>query len=294
VAAVVVATEPAISGTQVVLLGTGNPNPDPGHSGCSVAIIAGGTPYLVDFGPGVVRQAAAMSPSYGGAIEALEVENLKHAFLTHLHSDHTVGLPDLILTPWVMGRDEPLQVWGPQGIVEMTQHVLEAYREDIRYRTYGQEPANDRGWRVEAHAIQKEGVVLKDANVTVEAFPVVHGSWPNAWGFRFTTADKVIVISGDARPSENIVKYAKGADILVHEVYSDEMYQNKTEAWKTYHATHHTSTLELGEIAAKAKPKAVVLYHILFWGASEDDLLSEIARVWDGQVIVGHDLLVIE
>jgi ribonuclease Z len=292
--AVVVAAEPAWCGTQVVLLGTGNPNPDPQHSGCSVAIIAGGTPYVVDFGPGVVRQAAAMSPSYGGAIEALEAENITHAFLTHLHSDHTVGLPDLVLTPWVMGRDEPLQLWGPEGIVAMTQHVLEAYREDIRYRTYGQEPANDRGWRVEAHAIKKEGVVFKDENVTVEAFPVAHGSWPNAWGFRFTTADKVIVVSGDTRPSENIVKYAQGADILVHEVYSDEKYKAKPQEWKQYHAAHHTSSLELGEIAAKAKPKLLVLYHILFWGASEEELLSEIAQVWDGQVIVGRDLLVIE
>ncbi len=293
-AAMAVVAEPGFCGTQVVLLGTGNPNPDPQHAGCSIAIVAGGTPYLVDLGPGVIRQAAAMSPSYGGTIEALEVENLEHAFLTHLHSDHTIGLPDLILTPWVMGRDQTLQLWGPEGIVEMTQHLLEAYREDIRYRTYGQEPANDRGWRVDAHAIEKEGVVFKDDNVTVEAFPVSHGSWPNAWGFRFTTADKVIVVSGDTRPSDTIVAYAKGADILIHEVYSTEMYAQKPAEWKTYHAAHHTSTLELGEIAAKANPKVVVLYHILFWGASEEELLAEIARVWDGEVIVGRDLLVIE
>ena len=102
--------------TKVVLLGTGNPNPDPNHSGCSVAIIVNGTPYIVDFGPGIIRQAAALSPRYGGEIEALSIKNIKKAFLTHLHSDHTVGLPDLILTPWVMGRDEPLELYGPEGI----------------------------------------------------------------------------------------------------------------------------------------------------------------------------------
>jgi len=106
-ATVAIAGEPALAGetTKVVLLGTGNPNPDPEHSGCSVAIIAGGTPDIVDFGPGLIRQAAALSPAYGGKLEALDVENIKHAFLTHLHSDHTIGYPDLILTPWVKGRD---------------------------------------------------------------------------------------------------------------------------------------------------------------------------------------------
>ena len=88
--------------TQVVMLGTGTPNADPERSGPAVAIVVNDTPYLVDFGPGVVRRAAAMSPSYGGSIEGLEVDRLRHAFLTHLHSDHSAGLADLILTPWVL------------------------------------------------------------------------------------------------------------------------------------------------------------------------------------------------
>ena len=179
--------------TKVILLGTGNPNPDPKHSGCSVAIVVNETPYIIDFGPGVVRQAAAMSPGYGGPIAALSVRNIKRAFLTHLHSDHTVGYPDLIFTPWVMGRDEPLEVYGPEGIVKMTEHILKAYQADIQYRLYGLEPANNLGWRVNAHEI-KEGIFYQDENVKVEAFLVKHGSWPNAYGFRFTTPDKIIVI----------------------------------------------------------------------------------------------------
>lgn len=94
--------------TKVVLLGTGTPNPDPEHSGGNVAIVVGTTPYIVDFGPGLVRQAAKMSPRYGGEFEALSTKNLKRAFLTHLHSDHTVGFPDLLLSPWIMGRNKPL------------------------------------------------------------------------------------------------------------------------------------------------------------------------------------------
>jgi len=275
--------------TTVVLLGTGTPNPDPNHSGCSVAIVVNDTPYIIDFGPGLIRKAAALSPRYGGPVRGLEVKRIKRAFLTHLHSDHTTGYPDLILTPWVMGRDEPLEVYGPEGIVEMTENILKAYQEDIRYRLYGLEPANDRGWRVNTHEI-KEGIVYEDANVKVEAFPVRHGSWPNAFGFRFTTPDKVIVISGDTRPCENIVKYGKDADILIHEVYCKKTFDKKNDFWRKYHSQNHTSTYELGEIADKTQPRLTILYHILFWGAEEEDLLKEISEVYSGKVVVGRDL----
>ncbi len=276
--------------TKVVMLGTGNPNPSPSQSGCSVAIVVNDTPYIVDFGPGLIRQAAAMSPRYGGKIKGLNVKNIKRAFLTHLHSDHTTGYPDLILTPWVMGRNEPLEVYGPEGINDMTKHILEAYKEDIRYRLYGYEPANNQGWRVNSHEFSKEGVIYKDSNIKVEAFPVPHGTWPNAWGFRFTTPDKIIVISGDSSPSDKIIEYTKGADILIHEVYYHKAYLKKDAFWKNYHKRNHTSTIELAEIANKAQPKLVVLYHILFWGATDMDISKEISEKYKGKVIVGKDL----
>ncbi len=276
--------------TKLVLLGTGNPNPSPDHSGCALALVVNDTPYIIDFGPGLVRQSAALTPHYGGTIGGLKASKLKTAFLTHLHSDHTAGYPDLILTPWVMGRDEPMEVYGPLGIGSMTDHILEAYEEDIRYRVYGDEPTNDRGWRVNWHEFQEEGEIYRDSNIVVEAFPVTHGSWPNAWGYRFTTPDRVIVVSGDCKPSPKVVEYGKGADILVHEVYSQAGYETKSAEWKAYHAVHHTSTLELAEIAQKTRPGKVVLYHILFWGSSEAELLQEIHSVYKGEVIVGADL----
>ena len=279
--------------TKVALLGTGTPNPDPEHSGCSVAIVVNETSYIVDFGPGLVRQAAALSPRYGGNIEALDVKNLKKAFLTHLHSDHTVGYPDLILTPWVEGRDEPLEVFGPEGIKEMTDHILKAYQDDIKYRLYSVQPANNQGWRVIVHEIT-EGLIYEDTNVKVEAFLVKHGTWPNAYGFRFTTPDKVIVISGDTSPCENVVTYGKGADILIHEVYSQSGFEKKDAFWKRYHSQNHTSTYELAEIANKLQPGLLVLYHILFWGATEEELLEEISEKYKGKVIVGSDLDVFE
>ena len=280
------------SRTKVILLGTGNPNPDPKHSGPSIIILIDKQPYLVDFGAGLVRQAAALTPEYGGEIEELDIKKLSIAFLTHMHSDHTVGYPDLILTPWVMERETPLEVYGPSGIKEMTQHILKAYQDDIKYRLYGLEPANDMGWRVNAHEIS-EGIVYEDVNVKVEAFLVKHGTWPNAYGYRFTTSDKVIVISGDTAPCENIIGYGHKADILIHEVYYKGAFDKMDELWKIYHADHHTSTEQLAKIANETQPGLLVLYHTLFWGASEADILEEIAREYEGQVLVGEDLQVI-
>lgn len=276
--------------TKLVLLGTGTPNPSPTQSGCSMAILVNQVPYIIDFGPGLIRKAAALTPRYNGPLEGFHVKDIKTAFLTHLHSDHTTGYPDLILTPWVMGRDEPLRVFGPEGTLKMTEHILEAYEDDIHYRLYGAEPANNQGWRVNCTEFSIEGEIYRDSNIVVEAFPVSHGTWPNSWGFRFTTPDRVIVISGDCMPSEKLASYAKGADFLVHEVYSQTGYETKSDSWKAYHAQHHTSTHELAEIASQSKPDKVILYHILFWGSSEEELLQEINSGYQGDVRVARDL----
>src|SRR5216684_8503278 len=119
-------------GTQVVLLGTGTPGPNPDRSGPCTAIVVNGTPYLIDLGPGVVRRASA---AFQKGIAGLAVTKLKTAFVTHLHSDHTVGYPDFIFTPWVIGRSGPLQVYGPKGIKSMTDHILAAWQEDVQIRS---------------------------------------------------------------------------------------------------------------------------------------------------------------
>jgi ribonuclease BN (tRNA processing enzyme) len=153
--------------TKVVLLGTGTPGPDPERSGPCVAIVVNDTPYLVDLGPGVVRRASA---AYRKGVKGLHFSKLKTAFITHLHSDHTVGFPDFIFTPWVVGRTGPVQVYGPSGIKAMTDHILEAWKEDIRIRTEGMEKDfpqhNDSGYKVDVHEISP-GVVYQDNNVTV-------------------------------------------------------------------------------------------------------------------------------
>ena len=291
VAPLAFAEEPMKSGrTQIAMLGTGTPNPFPDRSGPSIAIVVNDQAYLVDFGPGVVRQAAALSPEFGGNIPGLAVSQLKHAFLTHLHSDHSVGFPDLLFTSWTQGRDTPLTLVGPEGVQVMADGIHHAYQEDISYRLYGQEPANNQGWRVNAIEISEPGLVYEDDNIKVEAFNVPHGSWPNALGYRFTTPDKVIVISGDTAPSETLTEYATGADVLIHEVYSLEGFKTKEPKWQRYHAKNHTSTHELAEIAKVAQPGLVILYHQLFWGSTHEQLLKEMAEIYDGPVVSARDL----
>src|SRR5262245_44436964 len=219
------AEEPRLSQshTQVVLLGTGNPAPLPERSGPATAIVVNGHPYLVDFGAGVVRRAKAAQQK---GIAALDPVKIQHVFLTHMHHDHTVGYPDLIFTPWVVGRKVPLEVYGPKGIKAMTEHVLAAWAEDIKIRNgpIERDVHNETGYQVNAHEITA-GVVYRDENVTVTAFNVQHGEWGDrAFGYRFQTADRSIVLSGDARPSENVVENCNGCDVLIHEVYTEKGY----------------------------------------------------------------------
>src|SRR5512146_61989 len=164
--------------TKIIMLGTGTPRPTPERSGPATAIVVGDRAYLVDFGPGVVRRAAAAAAK---GIPALEPVKINVAFLTHLHSDHTAGYPDLVLTPWVMGRAE-LNVYGPTGTEEMTRDVLQAWHRDIESRTTGLERRSP--LVIHAHDVNP-GIVYKDDQVTVTAFLVRHGQWPDALGYRF-------------------------------------------------------------------------------------------------------------
>jgi ribonuclease BN (tRNA processing enzyme) len=276
----------APSGTLVVLLGTGTPNAEPDRSGPALAVVVGGRSYLVDAGPGVVRRANAATQR---GIEALAPAELRRAFLTHLHSDHTVGLPDLIFTPWVLDRDVPLEVWGPAGTAAMCEHVEAAYAEDVRVRLEGLQPANPEGWKVVAHEIGP-GVVYRDATVTVEAFAVHHGSVEPAFGYRFTTPDGAVVVSGDTAAFDGMADEARGAALLVHEAYATAGWERRSPEWQRYHEAFHTPGRKVGEIAARAGVGAVVLTHELLWGATPEQLVDEVRSAYRGPVFYGRDL----
>ena len=270
----------------VVLLGTGTPNPDPNRMGPALAVVVDDRAYLVDFGPGVVRRAAA---AYEAGISALDVTTLDIAFLTHLHSDHTAGYPDLVLSPWVMGRRRPLTVYGPPGIAAMTEHLLAAYQMDRTARVCGREPIDAAGYGVIAIEIEP-GVCYEDERVCVEAFGVNHGDMWLALGYQFTTSDRRIVISGDTAPDDTLLDLWHGCDLLVHEVYSARGLNSRPHAWRRYHSQMHTSSVELAAIATKVRPSKLVLTHVLFWGISEQALLAEINAEYEGTVVCGEDL----
>ena len=269
--------------TRVILLGTGTPNPDPERMGPAVAVVSGDRAYIVDCGPGVVRRAAQAG---------LRMEQLTRAFVTHLHSDHTAGCPDLMLMPGNSGRAEPLEIYGPPGLRAMTAHILEAWREDLAIRLHGLQPAAPRGFEVNAHDV-KPGEVYRDARVRVVAFAVQHGEWKYAFGYRFEALDKVIVISGDTTYSKSLVEAAKGCDILVHEVYSQKGLGRRTAEWQRYHSAYHTSAPDVGRVAAEVRPKKLVLYHQLPMGETPEELLGEIRRNFTGTTVYGNDLDVI-
>jgi len=288
---------PPATGTRVVFLGTGTPLPDPDRSGPATAVVVGGAAYLFDAGPGVVRR--AMQARRSGIAE-LDSVNLKTVFLTHLHSDHTMGLPDLMLTPWVMGRQAPLELFGPVGSQAMVRGIQAGWAEDIDHRLNDLQPATPDGYKVNVHEMTGGGQVYKDANVTVTAIPVDHGAW-RAFGYKIETADRTIVISGDARPTDALTEACARCDLLIFEVYTMGSTAKVTPAWQAYRRAYHTSTEELGAIARVSRPGRLILYHRANPGCdqvgtncgdsgSEAEALREMRQYYDGEVVEAHDL----
>ena len=274
----------AQSSTVVVMLGTGTPRPTPDRSGPATAVVVNGTPYLVDAGPGIVRRAQA---AVDKGIAALAMPKLTTLFLTHLHSDHTVGYPDLIFTTWVQGRNQPLNVFGPSGTEAMTRHILDAWQVDIDVRTTGLEQRSRSGVEIRAHDVQP-GVVFKDANVTVTAFRAAHGEMPQAFGYKFQSADRTIVISGDTSPGAALIDACRRCDVLIHEAFSERYQPADMPNWKEYRPRYHTTPQQLAEIANKTRPGLLVVYH---HGAGPDEqYLNEIRAGYAGKIAIARDL----
>ena len=267
---------------QIVMLGTGTPNLDACRTGQATALIFGGRVYLVDCGAGVMLRLAQAQAN--GV--ALDPTRLSAVFISHLHADHTLGYADVILSTWINGRTEPLRVYGPRGLRAMTDHLLAAYEADIHERTHTLEALGREALTVDVYEIEP-GICCADDTVQVEAFAVDHGGL-QAFGYTFRAGAQTVVLSGDTTPLDVVAQQAAGADVLIHNAYSESAVQQRPpEAWAIRRALL-TSTRQLADLASRALPKRLILHHLESW----DDparLIAEVREGYAGEVIVAND-----
>jgi len=269
----------------LIVLGSGMPLPDPDRAGPAYAVVFNDRTFLFDAGSGVMRRVAAAG---------LPIDGVTRLCLTHLHSDHTLGLPDVMLTTWVMGRKSVMELVGPPGTSRMTDAILSAWSDDIRVRTEGLERGQRDGQRV--HATEtRGGVVYDSAGVRITAVGVPHGDWGTALAYVIETPTRKLVLSGDTAPSATLFAAARGADVLVHESYPAARLHPEDrpggEEWPRYMQTFHTSDVEIGKLAAAHRIKQVVLSHVVWMGGTPDELLAGVRRGgYTGRINVARDL----
>ena len=252
--------------------------------GPSTLVEAGGQKILFDCGRGTVLRLQQLGISWS---------DLDALFLTHLHSDHIVGIPDLFLTGWLLGRRVPLRVWGPEGTQAMMTRLVEAFQFDIRIR-----PQDDLTPPEGASVVAKDitqGVVYEDSGIKVTAFDVHHGRVKPALGYRVDYAGRSVVLSGDTSFSENLIRFAQGADVLIHEVCLADPKTLKASEHERRVMAHHTSPERAGEVFARVKPRLAVFSHIVLLGdVHASDIVALAHKTYAGRVEMGQDLMVIE
>lgn len=253
--------------TFVVTLGTSTPSPNPYRFGAAGAVIVDEVPYLIDAGEGVIRAIAKSATAHDRLlVDCFAPKKLTKLFITHLHSDHVVGLSSLILNPWIFGRSEPMQVFGPEGTQELVSHILIAHSRDIEERIHGAEHANDTGWRVEVHEITENGIAYKDDRVTVEAIFHDHGTIQNL-GYKFVSKDKTVVWAGDGKINQAFAEACQGVDMLVTEICSMETLPNapwgglSEDEKEQIIWAYHLKPSELAQTATQAGIKRLILIH---------------------------------
>lgn len=268
---------------ELVLLGTGYPYPSAERAGPSCAVIVGDSVFVVDAGRGAVMRLAGAEISWS---------SVKSVFITHLHSDHIDGLPDLFHSTWQFGSGMPFELYGPEGIEKVAGGILEFYDADIHIRRDLTEKLPPRGAEINMHIIRDGMVYNLSDSVRITAFAVNHHPVEPAFGYRFDVGPSSIVITGDMRPNENLDRFAEGADILVHEAYvrgSAPVENDGSHPWTIY--DYHSSAREAGRAAEKAKAKILVLTHLIPGNAPEQYFLDEARETFHGKIIVGRDLM---
>jgi ribonuclease Z len=272
------------SALSVLLLGTGNPRPNAERAGAATAVIAGDKWFLVDAGRGATLRIAAAPLKY---------ENMRGIFITHLHSDHTAGLPDVFITSWQFGRKTtPLPLYGPAGIDKLSSAMLQFFAYDIHIRRDLVEHHPAAGATIDTHVVH-EGVVYDDGDVKVTAFKEEHAPVEPAFGYRFDSGGHSIAITGDTRPNANLIRFARGADVLVSEAYLPGFFRSvDTPEVAARLEGYHTSAPQAGEVAAAAGVKTLVFTHLMPPGR-DAEFVAGASKAFHGKIIVGSDLKLI-
>jgi ribonuclease Z len=278
------AQEPSI---KVTLLGTGCPPAVMNRFGPSTLVEAGGQKFLFDAGRGVLQRLVQLGVRW---------QDVQGVLLTHLHSDHVVGFPDLWLTGWLIapGRNVPLAVWGPSGTAQMMSHLEQAYEYDIRVRVTN-DGVSSAGVMLRAQDVG-EGVVSDRGGVKITAFEVDHAPVKPALGYRIDYAGRSVVLSGDTRFSENLIRHAQGVDVLVHEVFVPETLQRAgvPPERASNIIDYHVTAEQAGKVFARAKPKLAVYSHICMPTALEQDIVPPTRSTYSGRLELGEDLMAVE
>lgn len=274
--------QPAI---RVTLLGTApGPPVRVGRAGISTLVEAAGERFLFDAGYGFLARLVE---------SGLPMDAVSKLFLTHLHSDHVVDLPALMLLPWSAPseRDVPLEVWGPPGTRDMVRHLQQAFTYDIHIRRDVDERVSAKGIEVIGRDV-REGTVYDQGGVKIVAFLVDHGPVKPAFGYRIDHAGRSVAISGDTRPSDNLVKFSKGVDVLIHEIVDEASLKTLVPSQRLFEAIvgHHTTPEQAADIFRRVSPRLAVFSHAQGGAA----VVERTRRTYSGRVEFGEDLMVID
>ena len=279
---------------RVTLLGTGVPIPSPDRFGPCALVEAGDQKFLIDAGRGAAMRLYQLNIPIG----RIDVQ-----LLTHYHSDHTSGVPDIWLTGWLSShfgtRTTPYRVIGPTGAKRLMENLERAYADDIRIR-HADEKLPLSGIATDVTEFDRDGTVYEKGGVTVIAFEVDHGDVIKpCYGYRFEYGGRVAVFSSDTRYNQNVIKHGGGVDLLVHEVASARPELMK-EAYVQRIIGHHTTPREAGRVFAQTKPKLAAYTHLVLLASeripapSIDDIVAETRETYGGPLVVGEDLMVFD